>query len=129
MSMLASDNPVIWFEIPVSDLERAIGFYEAIFDIHLQPMDLDELKMAFFPMKQDAPNATGALVYHKDMYWPSHEGPLLYFTVHDIDAVLDRVRKQGSRIFQNGKKEIGEFGFAAYFEDSEGNRIALHSRT
>lgn len=129
MSMLAGDNPVIWFEIPTTDLERAIFFYEAVFDITLQHVDLDELKMAFFPMKEGAPNTSGALVYHKEWYRPSHDGPMIYFSVDDIDAVLDRVRKQGSRVFQDGKKQIGEFGYAAFFEDSEGNRVALHART
>jgi hypothetical protein len=29
----------------------------------------------------------------------------------------------------NPKMNIGEYGFVGHFEDSEGNRVALHSMT
>ena len=127
MSMLASANPLVWFEIPANDLERAIAFYSAVFDIEMQPLDLGELRFGFFPMQEGAPNGAGALVQHSGMYWPSHEGTLVYFSVHDIEAVLARVEAHGGRIFQH-RKEVGSFGFVGFFEDSEGNRVGLHSR-
>ena len=128
MSMLVEGNPVVWFEVPASDLERAKKFYDAVFDIDVQGFDVGELRFGFFPMTEGAVNATGALVHHPTMYRPSHDGALLYFGVKDIEAVLARVERAGGRVFQH-RKPVGEFGFVGFFEDSEGNRIGLHSRT
>lgn len=128
MTMLAGKHPIDWFEIPTVDLERAKGFYSAVFDIEMQSLDLGDLRFAFFPMEQGAPNGTGALVHHPTMYTPSHAGVLLYFHVEDIDAVLERAVKEGGRVIR-GKNAVGEFGFVAFFEDTEGNRVGLHART
>jgi len=124
--MAAQMNPVNWFEIPVNDFDRAKDFYEYVFGYELIVNDLGELKMAWFPMQQDAPGATGSLVKSNE-YTPSHAGALVYFSVEDIEETLKKVDEKGGKIL-NPKKSIGEYGFVAHFEDCEGNRIALHSR-
>ena len=128
MTMLSEGNPFVWVEIPAADLDRARRFYAAIFDIELPVFDAGELRFGFLPMQQGAVNATGALVHNPAMYRPSHDGALVYFGVKDIEAVLARVDAAGGRVFQH-RKSIGEFGFVGFLEDSEGNRIGLHSRT
>lgn len=124
--MAAQMNPINWFEIPVNDLDRARDFYGYVFGYELSINDLGELKMAWFPMHQDAPGATGTLI-KADAYTPSHEGSLVYFSVDDIEGTLERVTEKGGVVL-NPKMSIGEYGFVAHFEDCEGNRIALHSR-
>ena len=44
----------------------------------------------------------------------------------DLDAVLDRVEGAGGRKLSE-KQDIGENGFVAFFMDTEGNRVGLHS--
>ena len=61
-----------------------------------------------------------------DVYVPAKTGPILYFGVADIDAVLARAPANGGKILYP-KKDVGAFGTVAEFEDSEGNRIALHT--
>lgn len=124
--MLVEGNPVVWFEIPATDLARAKKFYDEIFDIDVQQLDVGELRFGFFPMKEAGANATGGLVHHPTMYRPSHDGTLVYFAVKDIEAVLARVERAGGRVFQH-RKPVGDFGFVGFFEDSEGNRVGLHS--
>lgn len=51
---------VSYFEIPVTDLERAIRFYVAVFGGMLERGTVDGLAMAFFPFADGAPGATGA---------------------------------------------------------------------
>jgi hypothetical protein len=51
---------------------------------------------------------------------------VIYFSVKDIDGTLRRVRKSGGRTFMP-KTRIGEYGSIAQFEDTEGNRLALHA--
>lgn len=120
---VAMSNPVFHFEIPVSDMDRATAFYEGVFGYQLSRRQLDGYDMAFFPRADGAAGASGALA-KGDVYRPSREGAILYFDVPDIDAVMQRARQRGARILYE-KKDIGDAGFVAEFEDSEGNRIAL----
>ncbi len=101
-------NPVIWFEIPAKDLNRAKTFYEKVFGYDMVISEMGPLKMAWFPSSEDAAGATGALVEAKS-YVPSHEGTMVYFSVSDIDAVLRNVEKNGGKII-NPKMSIGEYG-------------------
>jgi uncharacterized protein len=119
----AMTNPVFHFEIPVTDMDRAVAFYEAVFGNQLTREIVDGYEMAFFPRADGQPGASGALA-KGDVYRPSHDGPVIYFDVPDIDAVLARAAAQGSKVLYP-KKDIGAAGFVAEIEDSEGNRIAL----
>jgi uncharacterized protein len=118
-------NPVNWFEIPVMDLERAMKFYESALGIKLSRNDMGPLKMAWFPRAGEAMGATGSLV-KADGYIPSHAGTLVYITVADINATLAKINAKGGKTLLP-RMAIGEYGFIAHFEDSEGNRVALHS--
>lgn len=123
-------NAVGWFEIPVTDMDRAIKFYESTFQIKLEKHDMGPLEMAWFPAQPDAKGSNGSLVRHKDWYKPSSfEGVLIYFTAQsgDVANELARAIKAGGTLAQD-KKSIGEYGHVAFFIDSEGNRIGLHSR-
>ena len=118
-------NPVTYFEIPVSNIGRAVRFYEAVLEIGLERQDIDGYEMALFPSNPGAPGASGALA-KGDVYVPAKTGPVFYFNVGDIDAVLVRAISHGGKVLYP-RKDIGEFGTVAEFEDSEGNRIALLS--
>jgi len=116
-------NPVFHFEIPVTDLERAIAFYESVFGYVMSRREVDGHPMAFFPRRDGAPGASGALA-RGEVYQPSKAGVILYFDVPDIDAVLQRAQALGAEVLYP-RTDIGEAGFVAEIEDSEGNRIAL----
>jgi len=125
-SAVATDNnPVGWFEIPVSDMKRARAFYEHVLEVKLDPHDMGAVKMAWFPMHSGAYGAAGTLVQGPS-YEPSQGGTLVYFNTGDIGAALERAAKRGGRILK-GRTDIGEYGFIAHFRDCEGNRIGLHS--
>lgn len=116
-------NPVVHFEIPVTDLDRAVRFYEAVFETKLARQEVDGYAMAFFPRADGKPGASGALA-KGDVYVPTKSGAILYFDVPSIDPVLARAVTSGGKVLYP-KKDIGEAGFVAEIEDSEGNRIAL----
>jgi len=118
-------NPVNWFEIPVRDLGRARTFYEKVFDKTLTQENMEEMDIAFFPMEQGTPGAGGMLVKGK-AYEPSRTGVVIYFSVDDIEETLRRVNANGGTTVLP-KKSIGQYGFIAHFEDTEGNHLALHS--
>jgi uncharacterized protein len=118
-------NPVNCFEIPARDLGRAKSFYEKVFDVELKAMEMGSSKMAMFPGGPGAENASGCLMKGEG-YEPSHSGSVVYFHVKNIDQTLNKIKAAGgSTLMPN--TSIGENGFMAQFQDSEGNRVALHS--
>lgn len=113
-----------WFEIPVTDMKRATTFYGAIFDTTLKAdRAMPGYHMAMFP---DQGGVNGALLQGEG-YVPSQTGALIYLNGgEDLSVPLGKVEAAGGKILQP-KTSIGENGFMAYFLDSEGNRVALHS--
>lgn len=118
-------NPVFHFEIPVTDMDRAVRFYEAVFQFPMRREQVDGYDMAFFPHGDGQPGASGALA-KGDVYVPTRNGAIIYFDVPDIDPVLTRAVEQGGKVIYP-KKHIGKAGWVAEIEDSEGNRVALNA--
>jgi predicted enzyme related to lactoylglutathione lyase len=122
-------NVVGWFEIPVSDMERAIKFYKTVFQLKLNRQNMGDLDMAWFPFA-DVPGAPGSLVYHKEFYKPSTDGVLIYFTAQsgDLSNELSKVEPAGGKVLMQKKLITEDIGYMGLFTDTEGNRIAVHSR-
>jgi predicted enzyme related to lactoylglutathione lyase len=117
-------NPVSYFEIPMNNMERAMRFYEAVFDLTLEQQRIDGHPMALFPYSQSRPGITGALA-QGDSYQPSKHGPRIYFTVDSIESTLRRAITNGGKLAYP-KTRVDTF-WVAEFIDSEGNQIALTS--
>lgn len=120
-------NSLNWFEISVADLNRAKKFYETMFDITMQEMEMDDTKMAFFPSNPESGKANGCIAL-SEMHTPSSDGVKIYLNGNpDLSAALNRVETAGGKVTMP-KTLIGENnGYMAFFEDSEGNIIGLHS--
>jgi predicted enzyme related to lactoylglutathione lyase len=117
-------NPAVYFEIPVSDLDRATKFYSAVFGFTFERQNIHGNEMAMFPFSQNGSGITGALV-KGEIYKPTQSGVVIYFHTENIDATLERAVKNGAKILFP-KTSAGDFGVVAEFSDSEGNRIALN---
>lgn len=120
-------NPVCWFQIPVDDLDRATRFYERVFACTLTRVNGDGGTMALFPSDANAPGVSGCLVKHPKSR-PSAEGTLVHFSSpsDDLSRELAIAQEAGGKVLQ-GKTSIGENGFFALIEDTEGNVIGVHS--
>ena len=123
------NNIVGWLEIPVEKMDRAVKFYELLLDIKIQTQQFGTLEMAFFPFKEDGSGAPGSLVKHSE-YKPSKEGVLIYLTSPsgDLANELSKVEDAGGQVLSHKKQISEENGYMGLFLDSEGNRIAIHSR-
>ncbi len=117
-------NHVVYFEIPVLDLNRACDFYSRVFEATFTRDVVDGYQMAFFESSEDSFGAAGALVVG-DVYVPSHDGCFLYFGVDSIDETIAMVLENGGSVLYP-KKANGDLGSIAEIQDTEGNRIALH---
>lgn len=124
------NNVIGWFELPVSDMERAITFYENVFDLKLTRHQMGPLDMAWFPWVEEGSGCPGSLVYHESAYKPSQDGVLIYFTAHsgDLANELSRVEAAGGIVLQDKTHISEDVGFMGLILDTEGNRVALHSR-
>ena len=122
-------NAISWFEIPTQDIDRAAKFYEAIFNVSLIPLDLQQLKMRMFPIEDPGKGVGGALCYNKEFYKPSAtDGPLIYLNGNpDVQNILDKIEAAGGKIIVPKTQISPEYGYMAVFIDTEGNRVALHS--
>lgn len=120
-------NPIAYFEIPVTDMDRAMAFYTAVFGYDFQLREIDGNQMALFPWTPGEAGASGALA-KGEVYVPSKNGPIVYFHTSDVAATLARATTHGARIL-HPVTEVGDGAAVAEFEDSEGNRVALLSRS
>lgn len=126
---MALTNAISWFEIPATDLDRAARFYETIFSIKLNPLDLPNIKMRMFPVENQMTGVSGAIVDSGGFHKPSRtEGPLIYLNGNpDVQHILDKVEAAGGSILVPKTEISPDYGYMAVIIDTEGNRIGLHS--
>lgn len=123
--MSASPHALNWFEIPVTDFARAKAFYETVLGRPIEPLEMGPITMGM--LSSDA-NAVGGALVHGDGNTPSRQGSVVYLNAgDDLASMLARVERAGGSIAVP-KTEIGsDFGFFAFFIDTEGNKVGLHS--
>ncbi len=116
-------NPVVYFEIPVIDIDRATKFYSTVFNFKFDTTIIDNNKMALFPFTEEKSGISGALAMG-EIYKPTKDGVLIYFNTVNIDETLRLANANGGQILY--PKTDNGIGLVAEFEDTEGNRIALY---
>ena len=121
--MTKKSNPVVYFEIPVHDIERAMKFYKAVFNFDFAKEIIDNNEMALFPFADESSGISGALA-KGEIYKPTKDGVVIYFKTENIDEALKSATSNGGQILY--PKTDNGIGFVAEFEDTEGNRIALY---
>lgn len=113
------------FEIPATDISRAVHFYQAILDIPIETVEMPEMQMGIFPYEGQM--VTGVII-KAEGYNPSADGVTIYLNGGDnLQPILDRVENSGGKILVPKSPHADESGYFALFLDSEGNKIGLHS--
>ena len=130
-------NPVGWFELFVEDIARATTFYQGILNLEFdESFEMTDehgqiTRYCMFNSSDDTMGIGGGLWMtqgvSRSQVADKSTLPLIYFNCADCDDVLSRVTACGGKIIQP-KVPIGEFGFCAKIEDSEGNWVGLHSQ-
>lgn len=117
---------VSWFEIPALDLARAVSFYNYIYGISMETIETSGYEMALFP----ADNGIGGAIVVGEGSVPSETGTLVYLNGgKDLAYVLGKVEEAGGRIILDKTLISIEDGYFALFIDTEGNKLALHSKS
>lgn len=125
--MTTKENALNWFEIPAADISRAKKFYETVFGIKMDQVEQMGMQMAFFPTEDMNGKVSGSLV-QGPMHKPSTDGAKIYLNGNpDLSNALGKIEKAGGKIIMPKTKISDEIGHMAFFIDSEGNNVALHS--
>ncbi|MDD1620786.1 MAG: VOC family protein [Methylococcaceae bacterium] len=121
-----NNNVATWFELPVTDMQRAQTFYRNVLQADFKDEEMGGYQLAIFASEEGA--VSGMLVLGEH-YQPSQTGAVVYFNGgEDLSAPLDRaVKHGGSVLIPKTPIHDGECGYFALFSDSEGNRVGLYS--
>jgi uncharacterized protein len=119
-------NQIVWCDIPVTNLDRAIKFYSALLGHAVTKESMpDGMTFGLLPHAQDS---VGGCLAVMDDTKPGLNGPLIYLNCSGrLDIAIATVELNGGKLLKP-KHQIGPYGFRAVIQDSEGNRIALHSK-
>jgi len=116
---------ILIFEIPATDISRAVSFYQSILDIKIEKLDMPDMQMGLFPIEKQM---VAGVIIKAEGYKPSAEGVTIYLNGGDnLQIILDKVEKYGGKIKIPKTLHADESGYFAIFIDSEGNKIGLHS--
>ena len=119
-------NSIHWVEIPTTNIERAVGFYNNLLSIERKVMEVMSMKTAFFP--HTAETQSGGCLMQGPNYIPSDKGTLIYLSAgENLQTALDRVDDAGGTIILP-KTSIGANGYMAHILDTEGNKVGLYSK-
>ena len=121
------NNVASWFEIPVTDKQRAKTFYQNILQANFKDEEANGYQMAIFVA--EGPVVSGMLMLGP-YYQPSQTGAVIYLNGgDDLNVPLQKVVEQdGNIILPKTPIHEGECGYFALFIDSEGNRVGLFSK-
>lgn len=113
------------FEIPATDISRAITFYKEILGVEIERLEFSGMEMGLFPYQDQM--VTGVIMKGEG-YEPSVKGVTIYLNGGDnLQIILDKVEVNGGKIIIPKTPHADESGFFAVFHDSEGNKMGLHS--
>ncbi|MDP1601746.1 MAG: VOC family protein [Legionella sp.] len=119
------NNTFCWIDIPVIDIDRAIGFYTKLINAPVHKIAEHGLEFALLPHEDD--NVSGCLAVMDDRK-PSQNGPLVYLNVEGrLDNAIEAAKNHGGELL-SAKEQMGPYGHRAIILDTEGNAIALYSK-
>ncbi len=121
-------NTVGYAQIPVTDMTRAVDFYNNVFGFNLSASYYGGIFMALFDDDPDAYGATGGLVESSELT-PSESGVLTYISTSNMGVAIEKVERAGGRIIvQPEPMPTGIPGTRAVIADTEGNFIGIIER-
>jgi predicted enzyme related to lactoylglutathione lyase len=127
------ENTVVWADIPVTDLERAMKFYSAVLGQEVKPVEgmpgiaLIAPPEGFDPSQIQGPPPVSFDLALTEQMKPSMDGCTIYLNGYgDPEGMLQRAVAAGGEMLMP-VTDMGEMvGSIGFFKDSEGNRIGVH---
>lgn len=121
-------NPVVHFEIPFDDEEKAKEFYEKVFEWKIQPVPDMPYWMAYTgPTNPETFMLEKSGMINGGMYKRGDQGaksPVLVIDVPNIEEHIEKIKSAGGEITME-KTKVGDMGFYAQFKDTQGNILGI----
>ncbi len=119
-------NVLNWFEIPVTDMARAVKFYCEVMGYEsMSQINMGGYDNALFPMEGEG---VGGSLCKGEEFKPTTDGAIIYLNGNpDLAIPLSKVEAAGGKVILPKQLITEEIGYMAIFIDSEGNKVALHS--
>lgn len=117
----------VWIEIPARDVERALKFYQTVFDYPEVEVADDGVRRTATLFGGDTQGKSGISLNQTANFEPCDKGVFIYLDAgEELTPALDKVIAAGGKIIA-GKTSMGDAGFYASVLDTEGNLIGLYS--
>lgn len=125
---MLNHTPVVWAEIAVNDMSRAIAFYNTHFALSFHRETINDMEMAMVETNEGI-DTNLALVKH-DMMSPSTNGSTIYLHLsEELSPLVEKLKQSNIEIVLPAMPiKDGSCGNIAIFIDSEGNKIGLWSQ-
>lgn len=118
---------VCHFELTATNVPRAKKFYQRAFGWKADSMPGEGYTLLrTAPVGKDMlPKERGVINGGMMKRQGRFRHPIITVWVKDIDATLQKIEKLGGKTVR-GREPVGDFGFAAYFQDTEGTIVGLY---
>lgn len=110
-----------WFEIPATDFDRAVAFYQQVFHVELKVEHFMDDRIAVFP------DSSGCIMASPRLQ-PAAQGTRIYLDGSPgVSTLLHRATQHGGQVLLPEMSLPDGNGQIGLFADSEGNIIGLHT--
>ncbi len=91
-------NQIVWVDIPVLDLDRAVRFYSAVLGGEVQKQEFSGMTFALLP-GADSDGVVSGCLFAKDDEKPSDRGMLVYLNAQGrLDEAISAVESNGGKV-------------------------------
>lgn len=127
---MAKYNPVVHFEMPYENRDRAAKFYEEAFGWKMNKLGPE---MGNYMLAETAETDENRMVktpgtinggFYKKTDDPSSHPPSIVIQVENLEEAMEKVEKAGGKIM-NKPEDIPGIGRWVSFRDSEGTRASM----
>jgi uncharacterized protein len=129
------ENTIVWADIPVTDLDRAMQFYGRVLQRRFMRVEgMEGIALEAPPEGQEGRPEDEQTQYPvsfdlalMEESKPSTDGCVIYLNSYcDPDGMMQRAVDAGGEVLMPVTDMGGMVGSIGHFKDSEGNRIGVH---
>ncbi len=121
---MSSKNPIGWFEIKVSDFERAKNFYSKLFNWEFK---LSQASKTIYWNIYTGENSVGGGFTRRELE-STGQSIIIYIEVEDIEETLKKAVELGGKIEEHKTLISESAGYFGLFRDLDNNLIGLWSK-
>ncbi|MFQ3568454.1 MAG: VOC family protein [Aggregatilineales bacterium] len=119
---------IVWAEVPVRNLDRAVQFYQTVFDVRPAATPQDGARRTTTLTPFGNAGVPGFSLNRTKRFNPGDHRPLIYLDAgEDMTVYLRRIDQAGGHVIMPRTSLDGEAGSYATFLDTEGNLLALYA--